>query len=269
MKFCIAIGKTVGPNSPLLFSGDFTENMEKVKAMGYDAVEIHVPSTKDLDVSKIKEDCNRLGLFVATLGTGTIYSTYGLYLMIEDPNKQEEIVKMVKEFIDVAAEIGSKVTIGSIKGNVPKNADRNECLNRMGKNLKIISDYAVGKNVTILLEATNRFENNVLNTGKEINEFIRQHDLRNFEILLDSFHINIEEKNLKTCLRDAGEYLGHIHFGDNTRWYPGSGSFNYELFNKNIKETGYNGVLSVECLPLPDGVTAAEKSIEFFKKNFS
>ena len=85
---------------------------------------------------------------------------------------------------------------------------------------------------------------------------------------MDSFHINIEEHSLKQWLLDAGQHLGHIHFGDNTRMYPGSGAFNYDSFCRNIIDSGYDGVLSAECFPLPDGITAAKETMLFFKKYF-
>lgn len=109
-------------------------------------------------------------MFIATLGTGQIYGKYGLHLMDESPENQDRIVAMVKQYIDIAEKLKSKITIGSIKGNVPKGADREKHLAIMGGLLRQISDYACAQNVTVLLEATNRFDNNVLNTGREIFE---------------------------------------------------------------------------------------------------
>lgn len=264
----MAIGKETSPSTPLLLGGDFIKNMETAKQLGYDAVEMHTPNPEVLDTNKINEARKRLGMFVATLGTGMIYGKFGLYLMDQNEDNQKKLVGMVREFIDIAAKIGSKVTIGSIKGNVPKGGDREKYLDTMGKNLQFISNYAVQKGVTVLLEATNHFENNVLNTGKDVFGIIEKFSLKNIEVLMDTFHINIEERSLKTCLKDAGKYLGHIHFGDNTRMYPGSGAFNFDAFCKSIIDVGYDGVLSVECFPLPDGMAAAKETIEFFKKQF-
>lgn len=268
MKYCIAIGKETSPSTPLLLAGDFIRNMEIAKVLGYDGVEIHTPNPDELDIDRINDARQRLGMIVATIGTGIIYGKYGLHLMDENEDNQNRLLGMVKSFIDIAAKIESKVTIGSIKGNVPKGGDRDKHLGIMAANLKNISEYAVSKGVNILLEATNRFENNVLNTAKDVVEMIERHDLKNTQVLMDSFHINIEEHSLKEWLVDAGEYLGHIHFGDNTRMYPGSGTFNYDSFSSNIINSGYDGVLSVECFPLPDGMTAAKETISFFKKYF-
>lgn len=268
MKYCIAIGKETSPSTPLLLAGDFVRNMEIAKELGYDGVEIHTPNPEELDIDRINEARKRLDMFVATIGTGMIYGKYGLHLMDENQDNCVRLMGMLKSYIDIAAQIGSKVTIGSVKGNVPKGGDREKHLEIMGNNLKSLSEYAAARGVYILLEATNRFENNVLNTAREVVEMIKRYDLKNTQVLMDSFHINIEERSLKDWLKDAGEYLGHIHFGDNTRMYPGSGAFNFDAFCGNIIESGYCGVLSVECFPLPDGMTAAKETIAFFKRHF-
>jgi sugar phosphate isomerase/epimerase len=268
MKFCVTIGKTTSSTTPILLEGDFVKSVYIAKEIGYDAVEIHTPNPETLNTDELIKVCDSLGMFIATLGTGIIYSKYGLHLADENKDNSSRLIAMVKVYIDIAAKLRSKVTIGSIKGNMPKDKDRQKYLDIIGKNLKTVSDYAVEKGVFVLLEATNRYENNIINTGRDIYDMIKNYNLKNFQGLMDTFHINIEEPNLQTCLSDVGEYLGHIHFSDNIRMYPGSGAFNFDAFCHSIKKIGYDGVLSAECYPLPDGITAARESIKFFKKYF-
>lgn len=268
MKYCIAIGETTGPTIPLLFSGNYVDNIRKAKQLGFDAVEIHTPNPDSLDIDALLAVCKEQDMFIATLGTGTIYGKYGLYLMDQDDAQRNRLVEMVKAYIDAAQRLGSKVTIGSIKGNVPKEANREAYLQTMGMTLQELDAYAKRKQVTLLLEATNRFENNVINTGRELYTMIEQYALHNTQALIDSFHINIEEASIEGSVRDVGKHLGHIHFADNTRHYPGSGAFCFDAFCHCIRECGYDGVLSVECFPLPDGETAARETIRFFQRNF-
>lgn len=269
MKFCIAIGEKTSPTTALNLDGDFVESMERAKSLGYDGVEIHTSNPDVLDTKVLLDACRRLDLFIATIGTGTVYWNYGLYLMDEDRERTEKVLDILKRFIDIAAVLGSKVTIGSVKGNVPKGADREACLKRMGENLKILDSYAREKDVYLLLEATNRFENNVINTGRDIRLMIEENGLTHTQALMDSFHINIEERDILTCLKDTGDYLGHIHFGDNTRMYPGTGEFQFSKLVQAIQDYGYDGVLSLECFPMPDQMTAARETMKFFHKYFS
>jgi len=268
MKYGIAIGQTISPSAPLVLGGDYVKSMEYASNLGYQAVEIHLPDPAQLPAEALVDACKRLGMEVSTLGTGSMYGLEGLSLIDESPEKQATIMTRLHNFIDKAAIIGSRVTIGSIKGNIPKGENPEPYVERLAKNLSVITEYAARKNVMILLEATNRYENNLLNSGKDVHAFITRYHIKNCKILMDAYHINIEESSIADCLKDTGDLLGYVHFADNTRRYPGSGAFQFELLRQAILDYGYDGVLSAECLPLLDSETAAEKTIAFFRALF-
>lgn len=152
--------------------------------MGYDAIEIHVPDVSVLDIPAIQACMRETGMEVATLGTGTIYGRYGLHLCDADEQRQQELFERVCAFIDCAAQLNARVTIGSIKGNIRPDEDREKHLDILGKALKRIDDYAGQKNVTVLLEATNRYENNVLNTGAQLADMIQGYALKHTRALM-------------------------------------------------------------------------------------
>ncbi len=268
MKYCVATNPAGNPGTPVPLSGDFCEQMEKAHAMGYHAIEIHVPDIVMLDIPAIQATMARTGMAVATLGTGTIYGKYGLHLCDENPGNQDRLFGMVCCFIDCAAQLGARVTIGSIKGNIAPGQDREKHLNILGRALKRIDDYAAEKRVIVLLEATNRYENNVLNNARALADMIRRYRLASTRALLDAFHMNIEEGEGAVALKHAADVLGHIHFADNNRLYPGAGCFDFKAFAQTIREIGYDGVLSVECLPWPSGEEAAKRACDFLHRTF-
>ncbi len=268
MKYCIAIGKNTSMFTPLLLAGNVTANLITAGEMGFDGVEIQGFDAEELDFDQIKQVCREHSLIISTLGTGGIYGKYGLSLTDPDEERSSRVIQLVKDYIDVAKKLGSCVTVGSIKGNIKKDEDRPVYLDILGRNLQKIASYAEKQKVTLLLEATNRLENNVLNTAKETREIIERYELKNTKILLDSFHVNIEEQDISKSISDAGEHLGYVHFGDNNRWYPGAGCFRFHEFNEAIVRSGYDGVLSAECFPRPDGLTAAKRTYEFFVSHF-
>lgn len=269
MKYGIAIGKEISPAAPLVLGGDFVESMAYAAGLGFNTVEIHVPDPDLLDAERLVSACRDLGMEISTIGTGGMYGGEGLSLIADSEEVITKIMARLHRFVDKAALLSSPITIGSIKGNIPKNKERKPYFDRLAANLRIIADYAATKNVTVLLEATNRLENNLLNSSRDVFEFIEEYQLpENVLILVDSFHINIEEASIENCLKDTGDRLGYIHFADNTRRYPGAGCFRFNLLAEAIRDYGYNGVLSIECLPLPDSKTAAEASIKFFQETF-
>ena len=189
MKYCCASNPECNPKAPVPLSGDFCLQLEKAKEMGYHAIEIHVPDVALLNISALRDTMMRTGMKIATLGTGTIYGKYGLHLCDENPQNQDRLFEMVCRFIDCAAQLSSRVTIGSIKGNIGPDQDREKHMEIFGRALRRIDAYAGEKGVVILLEATNRYENNVLNNAKELAGMIRSCGLKNTQALMDVFHM--------------------------------------------------------------------------------
>lgn len=263
MKTCIATNTISAPAVPVALSGDFCENLRRAARYGYQAIEIHTPDISLLDIPALLQTMKEQHMQVATLGTGPIFGKYGLHLCDADPPHQELLFEKVRPFIDAAAALSSRVTIGSIKGNIRPDQDRREGMALLGHSLRRLDQYAQRQGVTLLLEATNRYENNVLNTARELRTFIESNRLSSTLALMDVFHMNIEEADHAAALDTIWPYLGHIHFADNNRMYPGAGCFNFAPFIKKLRHLRYDGFLSIECLPLPDSHTASEQAIRF------
>lgn len=268
MRFGIASNPVSDRAVPVAMSGDFCDVLRDAGEMGYDVIEIHVPDVSALDIPRIREAMKRTGVGVATLGTGTIYGTTGLHLCDGSEENRERLHGMLRRFVDVAAQLGARVTLGSVKGNIPPGADREKSLALLGRSLRRIDEYAARQGVTLLVEATNRYENNVLNTGRQVADIIRLYELSSTRALLDVFHMNIEEADPLRALEDAKEVLGHVHVADNNRLFPGAGCFAFAPFARKLREIGYDGVVSVECLPLPTGEEAAKSAIGFLRELF-
>ena len=270
MKYCLAIGTTVNPKAPTLLGGDFCESMRQAKAMGYDAVEIHTGCPQDLDVGRLLDVCSQEQMTIETLGTGKMYVADGLSMIEEDPQRLQQTMQRLYAFVDIAAQLHSRVTIGCVRGNLPAAPSQPYAYYEglLGKTMGELDAYAQQKGVILLLEAINRFENNYLNTAKQVADFIEKYQLRSTKILIDVFHMNIEEESLQECFESGRQLIGYIHFADNSRRYLGSGRMDLQEIKDWITAIGYDGVLSLECLPVPDGAMAARRSIAVLRKLF-
>lgn len=140
MKYCVAANMAGSPTTPVPLSGDFCEQMRKAHEMGYDAIEIHVPDVSVLDIPAIQACMRETGMEVATLGTARSTADMGLHLCDADEQRQQELFERVCAFIDCAAQLNARVTIGSIKGNIRPDEDREKHLDILGKALKRIDD---------------------------------------------------------------------------------------------------------------------------------
>ena len=90
----------------------------------------------------------------------------------------------------------------------------------------------------------------------------------NVKLLADLFHMNIEEADLAAAIRDAGRWIGHVHFVDSNRRPAGLGHLDYASIAAALREIGYDGYLSAEAFPYPDSDAAAARTIETFRRYF-
>ena len=121
--------------------------------------------------------------------------------------------------------------------------------------------YAGRRDVLILLEPINRYETDVVNTAEQGAELIEACGCGNVKLLLDTFHMNIEEPSIEDSIRKAGEHLGYIHFADSNRHAPGMGHTAFESILETLTEIGYAGPIVLEILPWPDDEQAAVQGI--------
>ena len=92
----------------------------------------------------------------------------------------------------------------------------------------------------------NRFENHVLNTAEEGVAFVREVGKHNVKVMLDTFHMNIEEDSFGKAIRIAGPLLGHFHTGENNRRVPGKGGLPWHEIGTALREIGYSGAVVME-----------------------
>lgn len=171
----------------------------------------------------------------------------------------------MRQYIDMARKLEADIVIGWVKGNVPKGGKREKYLDRLAKNLRLLAAYGAERNVRLNLEVINRYEVNIFTTARETVDFLEKYQLDNCYVHLDTFHMGIDECDPVEAIRTARGRLGYFHLADNSRRCPGSGQFDFSRILNALEEVGYDGYLSVECLPWPTGEEAARKAILFLK----
>ena len=108
------------------------------------------------------------------------------------------------------------------------------------KNVRKVGKIAGECGVDYCLEVLNRFEGYLLNTCKECKDFVEQVDVPAVKIMLDTFHMNIEEDNMTEAILLAGDKLGHFHVGENNRRLPGKGNMPWYEIGSALRAIGYN-----------------------------
>ena len=268
IKLSATLAAELNPSSPVIMAGDPAERISLTDRLGYDAIELHWADPAHIPFAKIAAACKDRQMGISAFATGRAYVQEGLSLIHEDGDNRAAAIKRLKDFVDAASPYEATVIIGCIRGNLPSEAARQPSLERLAHSTQIIAEYAQTRNVGIVFEAINRFENNYLNTAQETAAFIRENNLPNTKILLDTFHMNIEDADMSKAILDCGDLVGYIHIADSNRHYAGAGHIDLKEIIKSLKTVNYHGYISAECLPLPDSETALSGWIQGVKNAF-
>ena len=251
MKLSVVISIHKTDFAALAYAGDFENALKDASHLGYDGVELAIRNPADVDYDQLSLLCQQYRLDVVALGTGQAYGQDGLSFTHPDESIRNEAVARVKQHIDLASQLGAKVIIGLLRGKVEAGMDKNQCLQWMKLCLGQCLAYAAKQCVTIVIEPLNRYETNLINTAEEAVELIEELAFPNFQLLLDSFHMNIEEVSIEDSIRKFARYIGHVHVADSNRWAPGFGHLDFSKIVAALNDSGFVGYLSAEIIPKP------------------
>ncbi len=228
--------------------------LPKAKEMGFDGVEVPVEEPSALDIRKIKEGLDSLGLGCTVCG---------FFVAGRDPleNAQRKIAeKYVKRCIDIALGLGSEIVAGPLYAPVGKLVGRARTdaeWRSVVEFLKDVGAYAGDCGAKLAIEPINRYETYILNITNDCAKLIEEVGSPNVGIHLDTYHMNIEEKDFHTPIKVAGKRLYHMHLSESDRGVPGTGQVSWKDVMRALKEIGYEGWLVIESFVLGVGVAAA------------
>ena len=250
---------------PFVFWHDIEAACAKAAELGFDAVEIFPPQAWGFDVELLKSTLRKHNLTVAAMGTGAGWVKHKLLLTSPNPAIRENARNFVAAMIDCAAEHNAPAIVGSMQGKVEPGADRTEVMTHFREAIDEFAPLAAKNDQILLIEPLNRYETNLLNTVQQGLEFLSSLKSQNVKMLLDLFHMNIEEQNIPQVIRLAGPAVGHVHFADSNRRAVGFGHIEYRYIIQALRDIRYQGYLSAEILPWPNSEAAAAQTIESFK----
>ena len=232
---------------------------DRLKSTGYDGVEIPLFEGQ---VSHYK----RLGRIVKDAGLAasavTVLPT-GKSAIAAEAAERALALDHLKWAIDCAAALSANVLcgpfhqpLGEFSGVGPTEAEKSHCVEVH----KRAAQYAAMSGIELSVEPLNRFECYFLNTARDAQALVDRVDEPNYGYLYDTFHFNIEEKSLPEAIRLTASAINHVHISENDRGIPGTGHVDFEAVFDALKESKYDGWLTVEAFgqALPD-LAAATK----------
>ncbi len=140
----------------------------------------------------------------------------------------------------------------------PGETDKRPYLDRSIASMKAAVKAAEDNNVLFNVEVVNRFEQFLLNSCDEALAYIAAVGSPNVKMLLDTYHMNIEEDFVADALLRAGDKLGHFHIGENNRMPPGYGHIPWTEIGAALRKINYTGDVVMEPFVLPGGQVGSD-----------
>ncbi len=242
---------------------DYKKYMDKVSALGFDVMEISCAALREVYTTKeqlieLREYAKEKNLTL-TAGYGP---TKAENLCSEDPEAVKRAMAFFKDLLPKLALMDIKILGGGLYSYWPVdftlNNDKGGDRARAVKNLKELSKTAEEYDVTLGMEVLNRYEGYILNTCDEAIDFVDEIGSSHVKIMLDTFHMNIEEDNIAAAIRKAGSRLGHLHLGEQNRMVPGKGSLPWGEIGQALRDIQYEGAAVMEPFVMKGGTIGKE-----------
>jgi sugar phosphate isomerase/epimerase len=249
--------------APILFTGGLVAGIRQAARLGFAAVELHMKDTAGVDPGLVKDTLRDSDIALSSIGTGMAHTDDGLSLCSEREAVRRRAVEVVKTLVDAFSELRPRIILGLLRGRLGEASDRAKGESRLREALQECCRYAAAKHVTLVLECINRYEMDYLNRVEEVAGLIDRIGADNLKAHVDTFHMNIEEQSIELTLLRYRDYIGHVHFADNNRRYPGAGMIDFKSVLRSLRLAGYEGYIALECLPWPDGETAARRALTY------
>lgn len=253
---------------PFIFWDDLAAGCRKAAELGFDGVEIFAPEAEAVDEPLLRRLLSDHGLKVAAFGTGAGWVKHKLTLTAGDELLRRRAREFVRAMVDLGGRFGAPVIVGSIQGRAGE-LPRDEAMGRLMDALQEVGDHARQYGVPVVLEPLNRYETNLVNDLTAGAALILALSSRNVALLADLFHLNIEEPDIATSIRVAGELVGHVHLADSNRRPAGKGHTDFAPIAAALREINYGGYLAAEALPYPDPDSAARQTINAYRNWFA
>jgi D-psicose/D-tagatose/L-ribulose 3-epimerase len=229
------------------FKTDSTHLFTKIRSMGFDAVEIPVEYPELIDAREVRSSLDASGL------TPIVCGAFGPSrdLTHDDPAVHKNCIEYINQCFDLCHAWNAKFVAGPMysavgKARMVSGEQRKIEWDRAVNNLYKVSQLAHGRGLEIALEPLNRFESDLVNTASDVMRLINDINHPAAKVLLDGFHMSIEERDIEKAILTVGDKLIHLQVSENYRGTPGTGQTPWHSLKTGLGKINYTGAVSIE-----------------------
>jgi D-psicose/D-tagatose/L-ribulose 3-epimerase len=247
----MALDITYGVSTWLWTSPFTTASIEelfpKISRMGFDVVEIAVEDPSLINLDAVAEGLKKYNLKANVCGA------FGPSrdLTSESGDIHKECFSYIESCLDICVALDTPFFGGPMysavgKARMVSPEQRRREWDLAVKNLRTVCNMASERGLQIALEPLNRFESDLINTAEDVLQLVNYINHPAAQIMLDGFHMSIEERDIEKAIITAGNKLIHLQVSENYRGTPGTGQTPWDAYYKGLKAINYNGTVTIE-----------------------
>ena len=223
------------------------ELFPKIAKMGFDIVEIAVEDPALINTTEVKNSLKKNNLKANVCGAfGPTRD-----LTSDDKTIRENCLSYIESCLDICVELDCNFFGGPMysavgKARMVSPEQRKIEWERAVNNLKKVCEMASSRGLQIALEPLNRFESDLINTVDDVVRLIKDIDHPAAKIMIDGFHMNIDERNIEEAIITAGANLIHVQVSENYRGTPGTGQTRWDDYKRGLEKINYKGAVTIE-----------------------
>lgn len=231
------------------WAAEYTYYVEKAARLGFDILELGATPLPDYShdqIAALRKSAKDNDI-ILTAGYGP---SFDHNIGSGDPSIRANASEWFKRLFDVMGQLDIHLIGGALYSYWPidfsKPVNKEEDWKYSVEGIRTLSELASPYGITLGMEVLNRFESHILNTAEEGIRFVKEADCENVKLMLDTFHMNIEETSISQAIRSAGSLLGHFHTGECNRMVPGQGRMPWREIGEALRDIHYEGPVVME-----------------------
>ena len=252
--------------APVTDLGELDRRMGRIADLGYRGIELTASHPLPYPIEEVLALTRKHGLPVVSLLSGWSYANEGLCLSSPQADVRQRAVDRLIEYAGHAARLGAILVVGLMQGLRTDEADETEANSRIAACLRHVAEAAAERGATVILEPVNHLQVGFNHTAAEAVAMVARVGSSGLGYMLDTIHLNIEERSVLETIRVHGRRIRHFHLCETNGGLFGTGNLDFPAVLQTLAEVGYSHFASVKIYRQADWEEAARTAMSFLRE---
>lgn len=253
--------------APITDLSELDQRMGRIAGLGYRGIELTASHPLPYPIEDVIALTRKHGLPVVSLLSGWSYANEGLCLASPRSDVRQRAVDRLIEYAGHAGRLGAVLVVGLMQGLRTDEADETEANERIAACLREVAEAAAERGAVVVLEPVNHLQVGFNHTAAEAAAMVQRVGSPGLSYMLDTIHLNIEERSVLDTIRAHGRRIHHFHLCETNGARFGTGNLDFPGVLQTLDEVGYSHFASVKIYREVDWQQAAQSAIGFLRKN--